>query len=300
MSKLEGKIVVVTGATRSIGRGIAVVLGQEGATVYVTGRSIRGDFSAPTKQELQQNDATIEGTAELVTQHGGKGIPVRCDHTIDEQVEALFNRVKGEQGHLDILVNNVWGGYENVQDWGRPFWEQPLWRWDVMFTAGLRAHYTASRLAVPLMLPAGQGLIVSTTFWDRDKYLSPLPYDIVKTAINRMVYGMGHELREHHIAAIALSPGVPRNEFMITRDELEQEYRVDNEKSIRSHWPEDSFLWKTESTQYIGRAIVALATDYKIMDKTGSTLTVGDLAREYGFVDIDDRQPSAYRIDERN
>ena len=275
MQRLKGKITVVTGASRGGGRGIALVLGEEGATVYVTGRSIRGD---PTRPDLP--GTTIEDTAEQLAARGGTGIPVRCNHTVDEQVEALFERVKQEHGRLDILVNNVWGGYEQYDDrtFDLPFWEQPLWRWEKMFTAGVRAHYTASRFAIPLMMSHRQGLIVNTTFWDRGKCLSNLPYDLAKTAINRMAYGMALELRKYHIAAVALSPGWMRTESVMAD----------------KHTPEE--LSKTESVEYIGRAVAALATDPNVMEKAGSVLTVGDLAREYGFTDIDGNQPPAYRM----
>lgn len=276
MQRLKGKAAVVTGASRGGGRGIALVLGEEGATVYVTGRSVRGE---PTPRNLPE---TIDETAEMVTARGGAGIPVRCDHTVDAEVEALFEHVQKEQGQLDILVNNVWGGYEDFESWDDPFWEQPLWRWDKMFTAGVRAHYTASHFAVPLMLPNHQGLIVNTTFWDRGKCLTNLFYDLAKTAINRMAYAMALELREYSIAAVALSPGWMRTEEVMRHD----------------HTPEE--LARTESVEYIGRAVVALATDPNIMQKSGNTLMVGDLAREYGFTDIDGRQIPPFRMPEES
>lgn len=276
MQRLKGKVAVVTGASRGGGRGIALVLGEEGATVYVTGRSVRGE---PTPRNLPE---TIDETAEEITARGGVGIPVRCDHTVDAEVEALFERVQKEQGQLDILVNNVWGGYEDFESWDDPFWEQPLWRWDKMFTAGGRAHYTASHFAVPLMLPKRQGLIVNTTFWDRGKCLTNLFYDLAKTAINRMAYAMALELREYNIAAVALSPGWMRTEEVMRHD----------------HSPEE--LARTESVEYIGRAVAALAADPNVMEKSGRILTVGDLAREYGFTDIDGRQILPFKMPEES
>ena len=285
MKRLKDKVAVVTGASRGGGRGIALVLGEEGATVYVTGRSTRDDSTRPDLPHT-----TIDDTAAQVTGRGGTGIPVRCDHTVDEQVENLFERVRQEQGHLDILVNNVWGGYE---DYGSDaafdvaFWEQPLWRWDKMFVAGVRAHFSASRAAVPLMMPRRQGLIVNTTFWDRGKCLSNLPYDLAKTAINRMAYVMALELQEYGIAAVALSPGWMRTEAVL------EAYRTDEQR-----WHEVPDLSRTESTEYIGRAVAALAADPNVMEKSGRVLRVGDLAREYGFTDIDGRQPPAYEMSE--
>lgn len=283
MPNLKGKIAIVTGASRNAGRGIALVLGEAGTTVYVTGRSVRSD--KPTTNYAPGN---IDETAEMVTARVGVGIPVRCDHTVDAEVEALFERVEQEQGRLDILVNNVWGGYEDMEGWLDSFWEQPLWRWEKMFSAGARSHYTGSHFAVPLMLPNGQGLIVNTTFWDRGKCLPNLFYDLAKTTINRMAYVMALELREHNIAAVALSPGWLRTEFIL------REYKTDD---LNAH--KIPALRQSESTQYIGRAVVALAADPNVMEKSGRILTVCDLAREYGFTDVDGRQPPAFRIPER-
>src|SRR5436305_9562039 len=207
MTAVAGLIAVVTGASRGVGRGIALALGAAGATVYVTGRSRAG-------RTTENLPGSVEETASAVTARGGHGIAVHCDHTADAEVEALFARVGSEGGRLDLLVNNAWGGYER-QDWRTftaPFWEQPLRHWDGMFTAGVRAHLIASRLAVPLMRAAGRGLIVHTTAWDRDHYLGNLFYDVAKTAVNRMAYGMARELRLHNVAVVALAPGFVRTE----------------------------------------------------------------------------------------
>jgi NAD(P)-dependent dehydrogenase (short-subunit alcohol dehydrogenase family) len=283
--RLTGQVALVTGASRGAGRGIALVLGEEGATVYVTGRSVRG---GPTTEDRPE---TIDETAELVSTRGGVGIPMRCDHTADADIEALFDRIQHEQGRLDLLVNNVWGGYERYDGAGfdAPFWDQPLWRWDRMFDAGVRAHFTASRLAAPLMIAQRKGLMVNTTFWDRGKCLSGLPYDLAKTAINRLAYAMSLELRAFNVAAVALSPGWMRTEAVL------RAYDTDEE-----HWHDVPDLKRTESTQYIGRAVAALAADPNVMDKSGRILTVGDLAREYGFTDHDGRQPPAYRMAEEH
>ncbi len=202
MTALTGSVAVVTGSSRGIGKGIALALGEAGATVYVTGRS---DEHGTT----EGLPGTIHETATAVTKRGGLGIPVRCDHTVDADVEALFSRIQQEQGRLDLLVNNVWGGYEQFDfaHFADPFWEQPMRHWSGMIEAGLRAHLVASRLAVPLMMPTGRGLIVQTTAWDRDKYLGNLFYDIAKSAVNRMTFGMARELQPHKIAVVALAPG---------------------------------------------------------------------------------------------
>lgn len=273
MYRLTGKVAVVTGASRGAGRGIALVLGEAGATVYVTGRSTRG---GPTTENRPE---TIDDTAEAVTARGGVGIPVRCDHTVDAQVEALFARIEREHGRIDILVNSVWGGEEGEQKPDRPFWERPLQHWDGMFTAGVRAYIVAARYAVSLMLPGREGLIVNVTFFDRGKYLSNLYYDLAMDAIVRMTHGMATELRDHNIAAVALSPGWMRTERVM-------------DAGLR---PED--LARTESTEYIGRAVAALAADPNVAQKTGSVLLVGDLAREYGFTDIDGRCVPPFKCD---
>ncbi|HET9223930.1 MAG TPA: SDR family NAD(P)-dependent oxidoreductase [Roseiflexaceae bacterium] len=307
MRRLTGKIALVTGASRSAGRGIAFVLGQEGATVYVTGRSMRRALSRPLDDELQQHDPTIERTAEMVTEQGGLGIPIECDHTVDTQVEALFARIQREQGRLDILVNNTWGGYEDMETGSSltaPFWEQPLWRWEKMFTAGVRAHYVSTHFAAPLMLPQRQGLIVTTSFYDRGKFLNSVLYDLAKTAKNRLAYSLALELRPYTIASVALVPGTMRNEGMLYPEQLHHEYQTIASVDT-SYWgPQhgrrlpgtENYLWRTESTQYIGRAVVALATDPDLMEKSGKVLLVGDLAKVYGFTDIDGRQVPPYQL----
>jgi NAD(P)-dependent dehydrogenase (short-subunit alcohol dehydrogenase family) len=283
MQRLKGKIAVVTGASRGAGRGIALALGEEGATVYVTGRSVRNEGAPSDLSSL-----TINATADAITARGGLGIPVQCDHTDDEQVAALFHRVEEEQEGLDLLVNNAWGGYEDMDDtFASPFWEQPLKRWDRMFDAGVRAQFTASRLAAALMIPKRSGLIVGTTFWDRGKCLGNLPYDLAKTAVNRMTYVMGLELREHGIAAIAVSPGWMRTEAVLKHFDLP----LDDSASAL---PKE--LETTESVFYVGRAIAALAADPNVLEKTGTVCTVGDLAREYEFTDIDGTQPPPFQI----
>lgn len=276
-STLSGRVAVVTGASRGAGRGIAVTLGAAGATVYVTGRSIKGQ---PTTENLP---GTLEETAEIVTTRGGTGIPVRCDHTLDSDVEELFGRVQREQGRIDLLVNNAWGGYEHHdhRKFSAPFYEQPLRHWEGMFTAGVRSALIASRFAASLMLRRRQGLIINITAWDRDKFLVNVFYDVAKGAINRMTYGMARELRPHNIAAIALAPGFMRTERVAAAFEA-----AGNK----------DYLNFTESPEYAGRAVAALAADQKIMDKSGRVLAVGDVADEYGFTDIDGRRIPAFRI----
>jgi NAD(P)-dependent dehydrogenase (short-subunit alcohol dehydrogenase family) len=267
-----------------VGRGIAVTLGQCGATIYVTGRSAR---DGPTTKNQSE---TIDETADLVTARGGVGIPILCDHTVDDQVDALFDQVKQDHGRLDILVNNAWGGYEDTQRFDAPFWEQPVWRWDTKFAAGVRAHYTASRLAVPLMLPVSQGLIVNTTWaWPEDHYDGRLVYYLAKLTVNRMVWGMAQELREHSIAAVALSP----TGWVWSGETLRAVYdALRNLGGTDALFRERPALKEGESPEYTGRAVAHLAADPSLLEKSGRVLTVDVLAREYGFTDVDGRQPT--------
>jgi NAD(P)-dependent dehydrogenase (short-subunit alcohol dehydrogenase family) len=273
---LRDAVTVVTGASRGAGRGIALALGERGATVYVTGRSVKG---AATTDGLP---GTIEETAEAVTARGGAGLAVRCDHTIDAEVEALFERIGKERGRLDLLVNCAWGGYEVT---GRisqaPFWEQPLHYWERMYVAGVRATLISSRFAAPLMLKGTSGLIVNVTAWVDDIYMGNIFYDTAKAAINRMSFGMSKELKKHRIAVVALAPGFMRTERVAAA------FDAAGVKGLENF---------TESTEYVGRAVAALAGDPNVFDKTGQLLVVGNLATEYGFTDIDGRLVPPFKM----
>jgi dehydrogenase/reductase SDR family member 1 len=262
MTNLDGKIALVTGATRGVGRGVALELAEAGAAVYATGRAIAEETFAAS----------------------GRVIPVRCDHTSDSEVEAVFHRIINEQGHLDILVNNVWGGYENMVEngeftWMLPFWKQPLWRWDAMFAAGVRAAYVASAHAARKMVTQRSGLIVNISFWAAQKYLSNVAYGVSKAATDKMTADMAHELREHNVAAISLYPGLVRTEKV-----MEAAAFLD--------------LSNSESPQFIGRAVAALASDSNIMQKSGQVLVAASLAQEYGFTDVDGKQPRPLTLEE--
>ena len=294
MKALEHCVAVVTGASRGAGRGIAVELGAAGATVYVTGRSTReapaasyGELMALSG--LDRLPGSIDETAAEVTRAGGRGIAVRCDHTREDDVAALFQRVaRDRQGRLDLLVNNAWGGHEHFDGvFQSPFWERPMTPWDAMFDRGVRNHLLASRCAAPLFIQQGRGLIATTTFWDRDRYMAGnLMYDLAKSAMTRLAFGMAQDLRPNGVASVALSPGWMRTEFVLAG------HRTDE-----AHWHERPELAGTESPHYVGRAVAALAADPAIMDKTGRVLRVGDLAREYGFTDIDGRQVAPFELD---
>jgi len=289
---LEGKVAVVTGASRGAGRGIALELGAAGATVYVTGRSTRAEPAPTYGQILALSGApalpgSIDDTAEALTALGGRGVAVRCDHTRDDEVAALFARVVREEGRVDVLVNNAWGGHESFDGvFDTPFWKQPLAHWDAMFDRGVRNHLLASRHAAPLMVERGQGLIVTTTFWDRDRYLrGNLLYDLAKSAMNRLAFGMAEELRPHGVSSLAVSPGWMRTEFVLLGHQTDE-----------AHWHACPALARTESPRYLGRAVAALAADPNVHALSGRVHRVADLARTYGFTDVDGRTVEAFEI----
>jgi NAD(P)-dependent dehydrogenase (short-subunit alcohol dehydrogenase family) len=293
-SVLNDRIAVVTGASRGGGRGIAIELGAAGATVYVTGRSTREHPETQAYRQLLSMSGmaappgSIDETADDVSAAGGRGIALRCDHTQPEQVQALFDRVQREHGRLDLLVNNAWGGHETFDGvFDAPFWQHPIAHWDSMIDRGVRNHLLASRCAAPLMVQQRQGLIVTTTFWDRDRYVrGNLYYDLAKAAMNRLAFAMAEELRPHGVASLALSPGWMRTEFILAG------HRTDE-----AHWHERPALARTESTRYVGRAVVALAGDANVLAKSGRVHRVGDLALEYGFTDIDGRRVPPFELD---
>ncbi len=272
---LSGRVAVVTGASRGAGRAIARVLGEAGATVWVTGRSTREG------RRTEGLPGTVEDAAEEVTAAGGRGVGVRVDHTEDAEVEALFARVRREEGRLDLLVNNAWGGYEGYSDapFDGPFWEQPPRRWDEMFTAGVRAQMVAARAAAPILIRQRGGLVVGTTAWAFGGYLGNLWYDTAKAAVARMAFGMAEELRPYGVASVALAPG-----FMRT------------ERVMDAHARSPFDLSATESPEYLGRAVAALAADPHVLSRSGALLTAGGLARDYGFTDVDGRRPEPFRI----
>jgi NAD(P)-dependent dehydrogenase (short-subunit alcohol dehydrogenase family) len=257
---LDGRVAIVTGATRGVGRGIARELAQHGARVFVTGRS------APDHELIGER---ITG--------------IRCDHRVDTQVETAFSLILGEAGCIDILVNNVWGGYERmVEDgaftWPRPFWQQPLWRWDAMFSAGVRAHYQASQLAAPAMIAGHRGLIVNISFWAAQKHIGNVSYGVSKAATDKMTADMAAELKQYGVAVVSLYPGLVRTEKV-----MEAAQFLD--------------LSNSESPEFIGRAVAALAADPDVLRYTGRVLVAAAVAMEYGFTDIDGQTPRPLTLD---
>lgn len=276
MKPLAGKVALVTGASRGVGKGIAIGLGESGATVYLTGRTVEGSQAAVDLPGM------IEQTAAEVNQIGGTGVAVRCDHNQDSEVEALYRRIWDEQGRLDILVNNVWGGYEHFNDgtefWKeKGFWNQPVSRWEKMFGAGVRAHYIASVLAAPIMTAQRSGLIVNISAFAAQKVDEGVMYGVAKSADDRMAACMAWELREFNVAAVSIYPGLVRTEGVMKAAEYFD-------------------LSNSESPQFTGRVIARLALDPKVMEKSGRALVGASLALEYGIADIDGRQPQPISI----
>ena len=286
---LAGRVAVVTGASRGAGRGIALELGAAGATVYVTGRSVRGGGAPGYDRMLSRLDlgampGTIDDTAEEVERLGGRGVAVRCDHGDEGDVRALFARVEREAGRLDLLVNNAWGAHQRPIG-AEPFWEQPLDHWEGMFQRGVRHHVLSSVVAAPLLVRQRHGLIVTVTFWDRWRYAGSFHYDLAKAAITRLAFGLAHDLRPHGVASVALSPGWMRTELVLA------EFRTDE-----AGWRAVPALARTESPRYVGRAVAALAADPQVLARTGRVLRVGDLAAEYGFTDVDGRRVPPFEL----
>lgn len=286
---LHDRIAVVAGATRGAGRGIACMLGEAGATVYCTGRSTRAGRMAPppgkaeTPFHLQYRPETIEETAELVGTYGGVGIPVRVDHTVADDVRALFARVREEQGRLDILVNDVWGGDE-LTTWGAPFWELDVaqgWR---MQERAVLSHILTSRHAAPVMVAQRSGLIVEITDGDTLAYRGNLFYDLAKTSAIRLAFAMAEELRPFGVTALALTPGFLRSEAMLEHFGVSE---VNWQEGART----DPHFIASETPFYVGRAVAALAADPQVAEKSGRAFSSWGLMEEYGFTDIDGRQP---------
>jgi NAD(P)-dependent dehydrogenase (short-subunit alcohol dehydrogenase family) len=275
--KLEGRVAVVAGATRGAGRGIACALGEAGATVYCTGRSIRGGPSPVNRPE------TIEETAEMVTVRGGVGIYAQVDHTQAERVSALFDRVNREQdGRLDILVNDMTG--EAYME-HKPFLEHALGQGLKLLENGVFSHIITSYYGAPLMIHNGGGLIVEMTDGTGMELREwNFYYDLEKASTIRLALSLAHQLCEHKVAVVALTPGFLRSENTL-------DVMGVTEQNWRDAIQKDPWFAYSETPLYVGRAIVALACDEKVMQKTGQALVSGKLAREYGFTDVDGTQP---------
>jgi dehydrogenase/reductase SDR family protein 1 len=259
MQELKGQVAVVTGASRGVGRGVAVALSHAGVKVYATGRTIAQSALDPEIVRLP------------------------CDHTDDGAVAGVFERVETEAGRLDILVNSAWGGYERmVEDgqftWPARFWEQPRWRWDAMVTAGVRAAFVASQHASRRMVKAQRGLIVHVSSWAAQKYAGNVLYGLAKAATDKLAADMAHELKPHKVTVLSLYPGLVRTEAVLAAGVFD--------------------LTNSESPEFIGRAVAALAADPDSLRWSGQVVVAATVAREYGFTDIDGRQPRALTLAE--
>lgn len=287
MQTLKGRVALVAGATRGAGRGIARMLGESGATVYCSGRSSRHQQRArPSGGDafvLAGRPETIEETAELVTAAGGYGIAVQVDHCDEAQVSALAARIRAEQGRLDILVNDIWGGDE-LTEWGRPFWELDIDKGLLMQQRAVFTHVITARHLVPLMLEQGRGLVVEITDGDTPRYRQNLFYDLAKSSVIRLAYAMAEELRPHGIAALAVTPGFLRSEAML-------EHFGVTEENWQAGAQKDPHFIASETPCFVGRAVAALAADPNILQKSGAVYSSWGLAHEYGFRDIDGRKP---------
>ncbi|WP_239615747.1 SDR family oxidoreductase [Cohnella mopanensis] len=278
MKPLEGKVALVAGATRGAGRAIAMMLGAAGATVYVTGRSVRGAPSDIGRKE------TIEDTAELVTEQGGRGIPVQVDHTEVSQVKALFETVRqSPEGGLDILVNDIWGG-EKLTEWGTPFWGGSLDNALLMQRRAVHSHMITSYYAIPLLLGRGQGLVVEVTDGYDYRYRGNLPYSLTKVSAIHLAEALAAELRPHGIAAISVTPGFLRSEEML-------DYFGVAESNWRDAAKQEPHFLQSETPFYLGRGLAALASDPDLMGKSGKAFTSWGLSDEYGIVDVDGSRP---------
>ena len=278
---LAGQVALVAGATRAAGRGIARELAAAGAKVWCSGRSTREHPATPGRPE------TIEETAELIVAAGGAAVAVQVDHQQEAEVEALAARIRAEDGGLDILVNDIWGGDEITQ-WGAPFWKLDMTVARTLLDQAVFSHLITSRHMAPMMVEANRGLIVEVTDGSRAGYRGQLAYDWVKSSINRLAYAMAWDLARTGVTALALSPGFLRSEAMLDRFGVaEANWRDAVEK-------EAEFAY-SETPHYVGRAVAALAADPKVRRKAGATFGVGDLAEEYGFTDLDGTQPNFWR-----
>jgi NAD(P)-dependent dehydrogenase (short-subunit alcohol dehydrogenase family) len=275
--QLEGKVAVVAGATRGAGRGIARALGEAGAVVYCTGRSVRGNPATPSRPE------TIDETAEMIDAAGGSAHAGRVDHADEEQVAALFERVRRERQRLDILVNDIWGG-EELTEFGKTFWEVSLDKGFRMLRQAIDTHIITSRYGVPLLLESGGGLVVEVTDGNSFGYRGNLFYDLVKSSVIRLAFGMAYELRRRNVTAVAVTPGFLRSETMLEHFGVAEANWEDGAKN-------DANFSASESPLFVGRAIAALSADPDVAKKSGRVLASWDLAEEYGFTDADGRRP---------
>jgi NAD(P)-dependent dehydrogenase (short-subunit alcohol dehydrogenase family) len=282
---LEGKVALVAGGTRGAGRGISVELGAAGATVYVTGRSTRGKRSEYDRPE------TIEETAALVDEAGGRGIPVRVDHLQPEEVRDLVRGIEDERGRLDVLVNDVWGA-EYLAEWNVPVWEHSLGNGFRMLRLAIDTHIITSHFAMPLLIRNEGGLVVEmtdgTAEYNEENYRLSMFYDLAKTSVIRMAWAQAQEVAPHGCTAVALTPGWMRSEIMLDTFGV-------GESNWRDALGKEPHFAISETPRFVGRAVAHLAADPDVARFNGRSLSSGGLAKEYGFTDLDGSQPDAWR-----
>jgi len=283
-TSLRGKVALVAGATRGAGRGIAVQLGAAGATVYVTGRTTRSERSDMNRPE------TIEETAALVDAAGGRGIAIKVDHLVPGEVSALVDRIRSEQGKLNILVNDIWGATR--MEWNKSVWESSLDYGLRTLRLGVDTHAITSHFAIPLLIESPGGLVVEVTDgtdeYNSANYRVSFFYDLAKSAVNRMAFALAHELLPYDGTAVSLTPGWLRSEAMLDA------YGV-TEQNWRDATKRQPHFAISESPAFVGRAVAALAQDPDVSRWTGQSLSSGQLAKIYGFTDIDGSRPDAWR-----
>jgi len=282
---LEGKVALVAGATRGAGRGIAVELGAAGATVYVTGRTTREQPSEYARPE------TIEETAELITKAGGRAIAIQVDHLVSDQVRALVDRIRAEQGRLDVLINDIWGG-EKLKQWSKSVWEHDLERGLRLLRLGVDTHLITAHHALPLLIERPGGLLVEVTDgtaeYNADHYrISPF-YDLAKVAVTRMAWAHAKDLARHGATSIAITPGWLRSEMMLDAYEV-------TEANWRDAARKSPHFVISETPRFVGRAVAAVAADPDRARWNGQSPSSGGLAQVYGFTDLDGSRPDAWR-----
>jgi NAD(P)-dependent dehydrogenase (short-subunit alcohol dehydrogenase family) len=285
MKSLEGKVALVTGATRGLGKGIAIGLGEAGAIVYITGR---------TQTATAETVGSLEETAAAVEQAGGVAIPVVVDHSDDAQIKALFDRIQADQdGQLDLLVNNAYAGVTALKAaYGKPFWESAPDFWDACNGVGLRSHYVASVYGARLMVPRQRGLICTLSSWGGLSYIFGVPYGVGKAACDRMAADMAVELKPHGVTSLSLWPGIVGTELM-TQFAAEMGLGETSDKAAQTDAIQAHYNWETPLLT--GRVMAALAADPKVLRRTGQVQIVAELAREYGQVDADGQRPASLR-----
>ncbi|MGH3374354.1 MAG: SDR family oxidoreductase [Actinoallomurus sp.] len=296
---LAGRVAVVAGATRGAGRGLAAGLGEAGATVICTGRS----SSARRLPSDYDRDETIEETADLVTELGGTGVPIAVDHLDSRQVRQLADRIRTDHGHVDVLVNDIWGG--EMLKGGPSEWNTPIWRHDLedglrILRLAIDTHLITSHHLLPLLIDKPGGLLVEvtdgTTAYNAEHYRISVYYDLAKVAVNRLAFSQGHELDAHDATAVAITPGWLRSEMMLDNFGVTEDNWRDalTPGAVEGYQPAPPGFAASESPRYVGRAVAALAADPDRHRWNQASVTAADLARVYGFTDLDGTRPDGW------